>query len=267
MKKMRHVLTLLLCLGAVMAFGISASAASGETETGRYRFHGITITDGEVDTDYWNTAVRTVENGAVYPAFYDIDGTTATRIVENFADWNIYAAEVETNRNVNSRDYVYLSTGDSFVLDETPVYRVDYDEDEDEREAVEISSLSAGETLIYVTDGDDTVLYAIAPDQSIAAVQALWLQISEDQKTDSGVSISEIAETADGWTVTLSGTLPDAFDAVVYCSGEAAEASVSDTAITIAGTAPADGDVIAIVDAGGVYRSLYEIYEEAAEAA
>ena len=275
-KTLRKFLTLAFCMGLLAAFAVGAAAAGVQQADGSWHFQGIAVTeDGELDEDFVREDVDTVENGAVFPAYYIFEDTTAIRVIENFSDYNIYAAQAETGWLYSKYNGVQLSDGTSFEPADVTIYAVVADEDDADGgyALVYAERISRGDRLIYMTDGGD-VVYVILADESVGTVQDLYAAILADQENqtrtavDAEITAAIYDSTAGTWTVTLSEALPDDYAVQVSADGTVAEAAAevnSDGTLTITVTAAESVTVLSIADSSGTYRTLITAVPLAAE--
>jgi hypothetical protein len=152
-----------------------------------------------VDADYITTI----------PAFYYTNAKgVPTAIIENFADYNIYAATSEVDVDVNSRDYVYMDNDVSFR--NVPVYILSTNPKADSYVAYTVEdcdSVKVGNDLIYVTNGR-AVQYAINVSQSTGAVKGLLETLFDNIKKDAD-KLRGFDKVAEQIQADLDATTPD----------------------------------------------------------
>jgi hypothetical protein len=172
-------------------------ANTKKDNTASYWLKEIAYDDEESAWDT-ETVVDSVKSEYItkIPAFYYTNASgVPTAIIEDFADYNIYASTSTVDVDVNSRDYVYLANNTTFR--NVPVYTVSYNDratnDWVAYSIDECESVHVGDELIYVTNGR-AVQYAINVTQSttgkpaavIPAVEALYDSIDADAKLPRG---------------------------------------------------------------------------------
>ena len=196
---------------------------------------GWVVTTISGTADGWDTAAITsglkavnTTNTYAWPAFYEI-GKSADEVTKNYADYNIYAAESETNANVNVRDYVYLTNNpgvSSFLTTSVEVYKVAYKNGD--YSIANCKTIAAGDRLIYVTDGK-SVEYVINVTESYYTDKNgrdiyFLVDLYEDIIEDQGVRTGDVDVIFFGQEATFSPADDDKVEGVYTWSVSYADA-------------------------------------------
>ena len=138
------------------------------TKSGTGESYWVKTIDQDEDGAWDPESVINTAKGVVgIPMFYVVnaDSDLVSPIWTNYAKWDIYASTVTVARDVSGRNYVYMADGTSFVTEETPVYALSFDNEIGNRwvaySITDDVDVDQNDMLIYVTDGDGNVEYAI----------------------------------------------------------------------------------------------------------
>ena len=138
------------------------------TKSGTGESYWVKTIDQDEDGAWDPESVINTAKGVVgIPMFYVVnaDSDLVSPIWTNYAKWDIYASTVTVARDVSGRNYVYMADGTSFVTEETPVYALSFDNEIGNRwvayDITDDVDVDQNDMLIYVTDGDGNVEYAI----------------------------------------------------------------------------------------------------------